>query len=81
MGTATAATQANVTVATIRTWCRRNVIPATKRAGRWTIDAASLTHRITLGREHARHRKNTAPAQATRPHGYRALRSGEDWCG
>jgi len=51
MDTTTAAAQAGVTVATIRTWCRRNAIAAAKRAGRWIIDAASLTHRIHLGRK------------------------------
>ncbi|MFI2078535.1 hypothetical protein [Streptomyces triculaminicus] len=49
MNTTAAATEAQVTVATIRTWCRRGVITATKTAGRWTIDAASLAHRITIG--------------------------------
>lgn len=48
--TATAAAQqAGVTVATIRTWCRRGVVAATKVAGRWVIDAASLARRIALG--------------------------------
>jgi hypothetical protein len=46
--TAEAARQASVTVATIRTWCRRGVVAATKRAGRWIIDAASLAYRIKL---------------------------------
>lgn len=49
MNTTTAAAQANVTVATIRSWCRRGVIAAVKQAGRWIIDAASLAHRITIG--------------------------------
>jgi hypothetical protein len=49
MNTTTAAAQANVTVATIRDWARRGIIAATKRAGRWIIDAASLAHRITIG--------------------------------
>ena len=48
MNTTTAATQANVTIATIRTWCRSNVIAAVKSAGRWVIDATSLAHRIAL---------------------------------
>lgn len=52
--TAAAALQAHVTVATIRTWCRRGVITAAKRAGRWVIDAASLAHRITIGAMRAR---------------------------
>lgn len=46
--TAEAARQANVTVATIRTWCRQGVIAAAKQAGRWVIDTASLTYRIGL---------------------------------
>lgn len=48
MDTTTAAQQAGVTVATVRTWCRRNVISAIKTAGRWVVDAASLAYRITL---------------------------------
>lgn len=51
MDTATAAQQAGVTVATVRTWCRRNVIAAVKTAGRWVIDAASLARRIEIGRK------------------------------
>jgi hypothetical protein len=46
--TAEAATKAGVTVATIRTWCRNGVITATKQAGRWIIDTASLAYRIAL---------------------------------
>lgn len=49
MNTTAAADQANVTVATIRNWCRNGVITATKQAGRWIIDAASLAARITIG--------------------------------
>jgi hypothetical protein len=49
MNTTAAATEAHVTVATIRTWCRSGVIAAAKVAGRWIIDAASLAHRITIG--------------------------------
>jgi hypothetical protein len=49
MNTTTAAAQANVTVATIRTWCRRGVIAAIKTTGRWVIDAASLARRIQIG--------------------------------
>lgn len=48
MDTTTAAKQAGVTVATVRTWCRRNVIGAVKVAGRWVVDAASLAYRISL---------------------------------
>ncbi|MGW4505671.1 hypothetical protein ACWENO_13630 [Streptomyces sp. NPDC004436] len=49
MNTTTAATEAHVTVATIRTWARRGVIAATKTAGRWVIDATSLARRIAIG--------------------------------
>lgn len=52
--TAQAAEQANVTVATIRYWCRYGAITAVKAAGRWAIDTASLTHRITLSARRAR---------------------------
>ena len=54
MNTTAAALQANVTTKTIRIWCRRGVIAATKHAGRWIIEAASLTHRITIGQRKAR---------------------------
>lgn len=49
MSTATAAQIAGVAIATIRAWCRRNVIAAEKRGGRWIIDANSLAHRLELG--------------------------------
>lgn len=49
MNTTAAASEARVTVATIRTWARRGVIAATKAAGRWVIDTASLAHRIAIG--------------------------------
>lgn len=49
MNTTAAATEARVTVATIRTWCRNGVVAATKQAGRWVIDTASLAHRIAIG--------------------------------
>ncbi|MWA08801.1 helix-turn-helix domain-containing protein [Streptomyces sp. BA2] len=54
MDTAAAATQAHVTPATIRTWCRHNVIAAIKTAGRWIIDTASLAARIAIGAMRAR---------------------------
>lgn len=54
MNTTAAALQANVTTATIRAWARRGVIAAVKTAGRWIIDAASLTRRITIGQRKAR---------------------------
>jgi hypothetical protein len=50
MNTTLAAAQANVSVDTIRTWCRRGVITAIKQAGRWIIDTASLAHRIAIGK-------------------------------
>lgn len=49
MNTTAAATQAKVTVATIRTWCRRGVVAAVKVAGRWVIDTTSLARRIEIG--------------------------------
>lgn len=49
MNTTTAAATANVTAATIRDWARRGVIAATKVAGRWVIDTASLVRRIAIG--------------------------------
>ncbi|MFD5940240.1 hypothetical protein [Streptomyces griseus] len=49
MNTTTAAAAAKVTVATIRDWARRGVIAATKTAGRWIIDTASLARRIAIG--------------------------------
>jgi len=57
MNTTTAATEARVTVATIRTWCRNGVITATKQAGRWIIDTASLAARIAIGAMRARKAK------------------------
>ncbi|GAA4823973.1 hypothetical protein [Streptomyces ziwulingensis] len=50
MNTTAAATEAHVTVATIRTWCRRGVVTAVKQAGRWIIDTTSLAARITIGK-------------------------------
>jgi hypothetical protein len=54
MNTTAAALEAQVTVATIRTWCRRGVLSATKQAGRWIIDTASLAARIAIGAMRAR---------------------------
>lgn len=51
MNTQTAATKAHVTIATIRTWCRRNVIAAVKTARGWDIDETSLNRRINLSRK------------------------------
>jgi predicted site-specific integrase-resolvase len=47
--TATAAQAAQVSTATIRSWCRTGVVSATKTAGRWTINASSLNARIQIG--------------------------------
>lgn len=63
MNTTAAAAQANVTVATIRTWCRNGVITATKRASRWIIDTASLAHRITIAAMRTRKATMSQPAQ------------------
>ncbi|MEU3656455.1 hypothetical protein AB0E67_27340 [Streptomyces sp. NPDC032161] len=49
MNTTAAAVTAKVTVATIRDWARRGIVAATKVAGRWVIDAASLARRIAIG--------------------------------
>lgn len=46
---AAAAAEAGVAVATIRDWARRGIIAATKTAGRWIIDTASLAHRVAIG--------------------------------
>ncbi|MBN6054496.1 hypothetical protein JYK22_21320, partial [Nonomuraea sp. RK-328] len=48
MNTTAAAAQAQVTIATIRTWCRSGAVAASKVAGRWIIEAASLARRISL---------------------------------
>ena len=53
MDTTTAAAQAKVTVATIRTWCRIGAVAATKQAGRWVIETASLAYRISLSARRA----------------------------
>lgn len=52
MDSTTAASTVGVAVATIRSWCHRNVIAAVKVAGRWIVDTASLAYRIiALGKE------------------------------
>lgn len=53
MDTTTAAIKANVTAATIRTWCRIGAVSAAKVAGRWVIEAVSLARRIALGKKPA----------------------------
>ncbi|WP_327300358.1 hypothetical protein [Streptomyces goshikiensis] len=65
MNTTTAATQAKVTVATIRHWARRGVIAATKTAGKWVIDSASLARRIAIG---ARKTRKAQPFILTADH-------------
>lgn len=60
MNTTAAAIKANVTIDTIRTWCRIGAVAAAKAAGRWVIDAASLAHRIAIGKMKA--------ARTTPPH-------------
>lgn len=44
--TADAAELAHVTTATVRAWCRMGAVRATKKAGRWNIDRASLLRRL-----------------------------------
>lgn len=61
MNTTAAAIQANVTVATIRTWCRKGAVAAIKQAGRWIISAASLAHRIAIGARKAKAVDNLIP--------------------
>lgn len=58
MNTTTAALEAQVTVATIRTWCRAGVVAAVKQAGRWIISAASLARRIAIGAMRVRKQAN-----------------------
>lgn len=49
MNTTLAAAEAQVTVDTVRTWCRIGAVAAVKQAGRWIIDTASLAARIAIG--------------------------------
>lgn len=65
MNTTAAALQAHVTTATIRTWARRGVVAATKRAGRWIVNAASLTRRIAIGAMRARKAATVIDLNAT----------------
>lgn len=44
-----AASLAEVTVDTVRTWARMGAVKATKAGRRWVIDAASLAKRIAMG--------------------------------
>ncbi|OKH91518.1 hypothetical protein [Streptomyces uncialis] len=64
VNTATAAAEARVTAATVRTWCRRGAVAATKAAGRWAIDTASLARRIAIG---ARRHTRKAPSMTEAP--------------
>lgn len=65
MDTTAAALQANVTTATIRTWCRRGVVTAIKQAGRWTVDASSLAARIVIGAMRTRKATHVIDLNAT----------------
>jgi hypothetical protein len=81
MNTTTAATEAQVTAATIRIWCRRGVVAATKTAGKWAIDTASLARRIAIGaRRLARKTKQAilTPEALTAIGGSRWQRNGMD---
>ncbi|MFJ4774720.1 hypothetical protein ACIP88_37440 [Streptomyces uncialis] len=49
VNTATAAAEARVSAATIRTWCRRGTVAAGKAGGRWAVGTASLARRIAIG--------------------------------
>jgi hypothetical protein len=53
MTTNAAAAHAGVAISTIRTWCRKGAVAASKLTGRWIIEAASLAHRINLGEKPA----------------------------
>ncbi|MFF4645006.1 hypothetical protein [Streptomyces sp. NPDC001389] len=75
MNTTAAATQAHVTVATIRTWARRGIVAATKTAGRWIIDAASLTRRIAIGALKRRIRKEAPMTESTPTTDRKAVRA------
>lgn len=65
--TAAAALEAHVTVETIRAWARNGVIAATKVAGRWAINTASLARRIAIAamRRTRREATVTEPAPLT----------------
>jgi hypothetical protein len=70
MNTTAAALEAQVTVATIRTWCRRGVIAAAKQAGRWVIDTASLAARIAISAWKRPARKETPVVDLTATYTY-----------
>lgn len=59
-----AATIADVTVDTVRGWARMGAVQATKVARRWSIDAASLAYRISLGIRRTR-KANSMDLEAT----------------
>ncbi|WP_431889505.1 hypothetical protein [Nocardiopsis alba] len=59
MDTTTAAQAANVTVDTIRVWCRMGAVKATKRAGRWVIDSLSLLKRAAMNTRPTPNRRTT----------------------
>ncbi|MGW2181281.1 hypothetical protein ACWCXX_24910 [Streptomyces sp. NPDC001732] len=59
MDTTAAAAAANVTVATVRGWCRAGVVAAAKTAGRWVVDAASLARCVEIGARRTGRRART----------------------
>jgi len=65
MNTTAAAIQAQVSMPTIRTWCRRGAVAAVKQAGRWVIDTASLAARIAIGAMRARKQATVPDLSAT----------------
>lgn len=65
MNTTAAAAEAHVTVTTIRAWCRNGVVTATKAAGRWVINAASLAHRIAIAAMRTTRKANDMDLNAT----------------
>lgn len=67
MNAATAAAKSRVALDTVRTWCRKGVITATKTAGRWDIDENSLrAHRRRLIALRQARRARAAAAIAAR---------------
>lgn len=60
--TAQAAASAGVTADTIRTWARMGAVEAVRTGRRWAISAASLLHRIALGNEMVKARRERALA-------------------
>ncbi|MFJ7418009.1 hypothetical protein ACIQXD_05270 [Streptomyces uncialis] len=63
MNTSAAAVETQVSVSTVRTWCRIGAVAATKAAGRWIIEAGSLARRIAIGTRRAACRAARRAAQ------------------